>query len=156
MSEPNSDQGSGSDFHPPRRSYPQFETLFYRAICLKCPRCGKGNLFKRWFSMNERCPVCNLLINRPDGFYLGSMYINYGATAWITTISFMIGRLYFNIPGQKLLWPLAAFCLVFPTLFFRRARALWLALDCQFDRATLDEGLEDHPEEYDHPQDHQT
>ncbi|WP_437223906.1 DUF983 domain-containing protein [Planctomicrobium sp. SH661] len=121
---------------------PQFETLMARAFRLRCPRCGEGKLFRGWFQMNDRCPVCNFQIERPAGYYLGSMYVNYGTTAWITTIAFMVGRLGFKIPGQILIWPLAAFCLIFPALFFRHARAFWLALDCQFDSNVLNEDQE--------------
>lgn len=130
---------STDDPEPSRRPRPQVETLVYRALCLRCPRCGKGKLFRGWFRMNHRCPVCRLLIDRPAGFYLGSIYINYGVTAWTTLISFMLGRFYFKISGWTMGWILGTFCLVFPVCFFRYSRALWLALDCQFDSSVLDE-----------------
>lgn len=118
---------------------PMFETLVWRAIRLRCPRCGQGKLFRGLIKMNANCSHCQFQFERPAGFYLGSMYINYGLTAWITTASFIIGRFWFGIPGSTLVWPLSAFCLIFPTFFFRYARALWLVLDCQFDRSVLNE-----------------
>lgn len=118
---------------------PMFETLVWRAIRLRCPRCGQGKLFRGLIKMNPSCSHCQFNFERPAGFYLGSMYINYGLTAWIVTIAFLIGRFWFGIPGSTLVWPLSAFCLIFPTFFFRYARALWLVLDCQFDRSVLSE-----------------
>lgn len=121
---------------------PTFETLVWRGLRLRCPRCGQGKLFCGIIKMNGACPHCHFKFERPPGFYLGSTYINYGLTAWITTAAFMIGRFRFNIPGSTLVWPLAAFCLIFPPLFFRHARSLWLVLDCQFDSSVLNEDPE--------------
>lgn len=134
-----SDPETHQDDEPPSAVRPMPETLLLRALRLRCPRCGCGRLFKGWFRMNIRCPVCDFLIERSSGYYLGSIYVNYGVTAWITTISFIVGRLYFRLPSKPLGWGLFTFCLIFPMFFFRYSRALWLALDCQFDSSVLDE-----------------
>ena len=115
---------SSADGEQPSAVRPMPETLVLRALRLRCPRCGKGKLFQGWFRMRPRCAQCGLRIERPAGYYLGSIYINYGATAWLTTISFMVGRLYFQIPARILGWGLGAFCLIFPMFFFRYSRAL--------------------------------
>ena len=39
----------------------------------------------------------------------------------------------FGFTNQQLAGPLAGFCVVFPLLAFRHARALWLAMDCRWD-----------------------
>lgn len=89
--------------------------------------------------MRPHCPVCNFDYVREPGFYLGSIYVNYGLTALFTTISFLLLRFKFGYESREIVMPLAAFCIIFPTMFFRYARALWLALDCIFDRSTLAE-----------------
>ena len=33
----------------------------------RCPRCGEGALFERWFSMHERCPSCDLTFEATSG-----------------------------------------------------------------------------------------
>lgn len=137
-------EDSPTDSSPPAPR-PPFETLVWRALRLRCPRCGKGKLFINWLQMPRRCSECGLLIHRGPGYYLGSTYVNYGLTALITTVVFVIGRLHFNISSKTLLAPLLIFCLVFPLLIFRHARSLWLAMDCQFDRAVLDDS--DDPEQ---------
>jgi len=149
-----SEEPEDSEEHePPPALRPTPETLVYRALRLRCPRCGQGKMFRTWFRMYHRCSVCNLLIDHPgSGYYLGSIYINYGATAWFTTISFIVGRLYFQVPAVPMGWFLGVFCIIFPCFFFRYSRALWLALDCQFDTAVLDEGRE-HQEPGEHPND---
>lgn len=32
----------------------------WRGFCLKCPACGKGNLFKSYLNTNHQCPSCGL------------------------------------------------------------------------------------------------
>lgn len=118
---------------------PAPETILSRALRLRCPRCGEGKLFQGWFHMSETCQHCHFVIQRPAGYYLGSAYINYGITAVIITAVFLTGRFGFNVSSEQLLIPLMVFCLIFPVLLFRHARALWLALDCQFDRSVFEE-----------------
>ena len=40
-----------------------------------------------------------------------------------------------NKAQDWLLAAFAGFCVLFPMLFFRYARALWLAMDCRFDQS---------------------
>lgn len=118
---------------------PPYEVLLKRGLRLRCPRCGEGKLFTGFMRMHERCPLCGLRFQRGPGYYLGSTYINYGLTAGIVTVAFLVGRLMFNIPGRILLWPLFAICLIFPLLIFQRARALWLVMDCHLDKSVLED-----------------
>ena len=79
--------------------------------------------------MNESCDQCATSFVREDGFYIGSIYINYGVTSLIVAISFPL--LLFNgvATNNQLLWGAAAFVFTFPVWFFRYARSLWLAFD---------------------------
>ena len=65
----------------------QFWTLVSRALRLRCPVCGEGQLFKGLFSMHPTCPHCGIKYEREPGFFLGSIYINYGITALIVAIA---------------------------------------------------------------------
>jgi uncharacterized protein (DUF983 family) len=38
-----------------------------RGLRCKCPRCGQGDLFRRWIYTHERCPNCRLLYQRNYG-----------------------------------------------------------------------------------------
>src|ERR1700726_4461044 len=55
-----------------------------RGLTNRCPNCGARTLFKpgAWFTVNPACPRCGLKIERQgdEGFFLGSMSLNYGAT----------------------------------------------------------------------------
>lgn len=83
--------------------------------------------------MSPRCEVCKLDFRQEPGFYLGSIYFNYGLTALIVTAAYF--TLYFaaDLPDGVLLGGLTAFCVLFPLWFFRYARSLWLGVDQYFD-----------------------
>ncbi|HJT34075.1 MAG TPA: DUF983 domain-containing protein [Pirellulales bacterium] len=110
-----------------------FWPTFSRSCRLRCPRCGKSRLFTGWFRMKAGCKVCGLDFQQEPGFYLGSIYFNYGLTALIVTVAYF--TLYFatELPGNVLLIGLTAFCVFFPLWFFRYARSLWLGFDQYFD-----------------------
>lgn len=83
--------------------------------------------------MHERCASCRLPFQRGPGFYLGSIYFNYGVTALFVTVAYITLLLATDVPVSVVFWSLAAFCLLFPLWFFRYARGLWLAMDEYFD-----------------------
>ena len=83
--------------------------------------------------MSPQCDHCGMKFEREPGYFLGSIYFNYGLTALLITAAFFTLYLGFDISPDVLLWPLAAFCLLFPLWFFRYARSLWLGFDVYFD-----------------------
>ena len=131
---------SHTELPPPPSRYPTvpWATLVGRALRLKCPRCGKGAIFSGPFTTLERCPHCKLKYERAPGYFLGSIYINYGLTAWAITISYFILHFGFRWSNTELALPLACFCCVFPAIAFRHTRALWLALDCHWDESMME------------------
>ena len=46
---------------------PRIRDVLFRGLRRKCPRCGKGALFRRWIEFETRCSVCNLLYQRNHG-----------------------------------------------------------------------------------------
>jgi uncharacterized protein (DUF983 family) len=108
-------------------------TLIYRALRLRCPLCGQGALFQHLFRMNQRCPHCGINFNREPGFFLGSIYINYGLTSLIVVVVYPI--LLFNkfATQTQLLIASLTFVAIFPILLLPYARSLWLAFDQYHD-----------------------
>ena len=92
-------------------------------------------MFAGLFRMHESCAHCGLKYEREPGYFLGSIYINYGLTAFLTSVGWVTLRFVYGIESRWLIVAFALFCVVFPSLFFRYARALWLALDCRFDQS---------------------
>jgi hypothetical protein len=79
--------------------------------------------------MHDVCPSCGTAFEREAGFYMGSIYVNYGLTALVVSISYPL--LLFNkvIDEQPLLFMATAFSILFPIWFFRYARAIWMGID---------------------------
>lgn len=90
-------------------------------------------MFRGWLKMHPACDRCGLKFQREPGYFLGSIYFNYGLTALLVTVAYFVGYFGTTIPPDYLLWGLTAFCLLFPLWFFRYARSLWLGWDHYFD-----------------------
>lgn len=107
---------------------------FSSGISLKCPMCRQGKLFATWIRMEKQCGNCGFQFERDPGYFLGSTYINYGLTTLLTTWTYIVLRFGAGVDRRWLISGLAAFCVIFPLVFFRFARSLWLSFDCYFDR----------------------
>lgn len=128
---------------PPPWVRPSTGELLTRALRLRCPRCGTGRLFRKGYSMHQQCTDCQLNFDRAPGYYLGATYINYGITSVLLIILYLTLHNGLNFSNQDLALPLMLVCVLVPLALFRHARALWLALDCQFDKSVLNDGTED-------------
>jgi uncharacterized protein (DUF983 family) len=102
--------------------------------------CGRGKLFRDWLSMNEKCPNCGAVFEREPGFFLGSIYVNYGLTALIVAIAYPVLMFRGIVSPKALLAISLAFVVLFPLWFFRYARALWLGFDQYWDPRPGEQG----------------
>jgi hypothetical protein len=64
------------------------------------------------------------------------MYLNYGATTGVLLAAGLL--LLDRVPREVLAGGLAAFGIVFPVVFFRYSRSLWLALQGRLESRTQD------------------
>ena len=96
--------------------------------------CGEGKIAKSWRETHETCPCCGLDFRVEGGFYLGSIYLNYG----------IIGLLFLGV-GLPLVWfeyvsPAAATAvgvligIPLSLWFWRYARSLWLSFGYYVDQ----------------------
>lgn len=83
--------------------------------------------------MHDHCSECGLKYEREGGYFLGSIYINYGLTALSSTFAFLILKFGFRFESRHLVMILLAYCCTAPFVYHRFARSLWLAFDCFFD-----------------------
>jgi len=103
-----------------------------RGVRLRCPRCGVGPLFRGPFTMHPECLVCDLPFEREQGYFVGAIYVNYGATV-VALLAGAFGLQRFtdvSLAMQLLLG--VATAIVFPLAFFRHSRSLWMSLDYMF------------------------
>ncbi|MBS0205551.1 MAG: DUF983 domain-containing protein [Planctomycetes bacterium] len=116
-----------------------YETAASRALRLRCPRCGEGDLFRNWFSMHPQCSHCQLRFERAPGYFLGSAYVNYGIISLTLTAMYMGLHFGAEISNRVLVGPLVAYFVLVPLFLFRYARSWWLAMDCYFDPTSFSE-----------------
>ena len=99
-----------------------------RGIRNRCPNCGAASLFRKGtlFEVNKGCPECGLRFERDEGFFIGSMSLNYGVTlvGFLTPVMLLA---YNGVIGTTAAIVLAGVGSVgFPMLFYRSSRSWWL------------------------------
>lgn len=103
-------------------------SIVARGLTCRCPNCGGRTLFKpgTLFEVNKDCPACGLKIERGEGFYLGSLSLNFG----VTLVCFLtpVLLLAFNhVIGPTTAGVLAVVGAVgVPILLYRPSRSWWL------------------------------
>ena len=117
---------------PPSPQPSRLEGIFH-ALRLRCPRCGGDRLYRGLTQMALTCGCCGLDYRREAGFYLGSIYINYGLTVIVTGLLYATVTLLGWSHRVALIASLVVAALL-PILLFRYARALLLTLDSSVNR----------------------
>jgi hypothetical protein len=81
--------------------------------------------------MKEQCPRCHLHFEQSEGYWLGSVMVNTGATEGLFVILFVAGMVvsWPNVPWTALLVLGVAVVIIFPLLFHPFSRTLWLATE---------------------------
>ncbi len=99
----------------------------------KCPRCRKGNIYKKpvfstgFSQTNKLCSYCGLMFEREPGFFFGAMYISY-----VFTVTILLGTsfvLYYGFGDPPFIVYLVSVPLVtllFVPLSFRYSRVIYL------------------------------
>lgn len=111
-------------------------SYYSRAIRLLCPVCGGDRPFVNWLKMRNRCRACGFVYEREPGYFLGSTYLNYGTTAALCAIAWLVLVLAFGVKTENC-WPAwVVIGAAFPLWFFRYARLWWCAFDLACDPPT--------------------
>lgn len=117
----------------PRAPADRIGPLFRNAMRLRCPACRTARVFPSMMTMASACPGCGLVLEREAGYFLGSIYFNYGLTCVLAGVLYF--GLFFGFHAPAWVAIAAAFSAagIFPFWFWRYARSLWLMLDQYFD-----------------------
>jgi hypothetical protein len=79
--------------------------------------------------MAEACPACRVVLKREAGYFLGSIYFNYGVTCVLAGVAYF-GLLFgLRLDKTAALATALLVAIAFPFWFWRYARSLWLMLD---------------------------
>jgi uncharacterized protein (DUF983 family) len=110
----------------------EFLRLLLSGLFLRCPYCGKGKLFRRFYSMYDRCSVCGWRYEREEGYWTGAIALNLVVTELLIAIVTVPVVIWLAVSGLPI-WPLVAIglpmCFILPLLFFRHAKSFWMSLD---------------------------
>lgn len=110
----------------PRRPAVTRAQVVARGLRNRCPNCGGSSLFRRAFTLHHACPHCGLEFERGEGFFLGSMSINYGVTivAWLVPV--LLLALFGALPAGWAVALAVVGAVGFPVAFYRSSRSWWL------------------------------
>lgn len=107
--------------------------MLWRGLRRRCPRCGEKRIWVSRYKLKERCPQCNLLFEREEGFWLGAYVINFGVGEGLVGVLLMV-FLFAKVTQPSV--PLApwlvggvALGVVVPILFYPASRTIWAAID---------------------------
>ena len=83
--------------------------------------------------MLGNCSQCHFRFEREQGYFIGAIYFNYGATVVIAVAGYFLlhHALGLSLAAQLALW--GAFSILFPLCTFRYGKSLWLAIDLFLD-----------------------
>lgn len=80
----------------------------------------------RWIQMSDHCSCCGLAFYPEAGYFVGSIYINYGATVAVVILSLLAFR---DIPERFQLLFFSGLAAFTSLVFFRHSRSLWITID---------------------------
>src|SRR5215475_5314665 len=97
---------------------------------LRCPVCGKGELFRGYFDSPNHCATCGYFFMRESGYFLPHVPIGYAFTVLASLGSWPLIRFVFGIEDAAVtLSIMVAVAILFGIWFIRYSKVLVLALD---------------------------
>lgn len=104
-----------------------FARRVWAVVGLRCPRCREGRIFRGSFAMNDPCPICGLVFQREEGYFLGAMYVSYVlGSVLLGAFYFVLDRLFPAWHSLTLVLAAVALYLPFLPVVFRYSRGLWI------------------------------
>jgi hypothetical protein len=87
-------------------------------------------MFRGAMSMNDPCPICGMLFQREEGYFLGAMYVRYFLSMGVYVILHVVWSLIRSdwFSYTTMLLTMATFLPFVPALF-RYSRVLWIYLE---------------------------
>jgi len=76
--------------------------------------------------MNDHCSCCGLAFYPESGYFVGSIYINYGSTVAVVILCLLLFR---DVPERFQLLFFSCLAAFTSLAFFRHSRSLWITID---------------------------
>lgn len=114
--------------------FPGTTRLFWRGATLRCPRCGSGHLFRRYFTMKDDCPRCGLHFEREHGYWVGALAVNIAIVMAIFIVALVVIMVLTvpDIPVATSLVILVPIMVFGPIVFYPFSKTLWMSIDYGF------------------------
>ncbi len=115
--------------------------LLTRGFTRRCPVCGTRGIFKRWFTMVERCPKCDLKFERIDGHLSGALGINTVVSIMVLVVVGIAGFVltFPELPLVPLVSTAIGVSILFPIFFYPFSKTVWTAIDLRMRPPANDE-----------------
>ena len=117
----------GSELPPPLT----LARLLVRGLARRCPVCGGGRLFHRWFTIVEHCPRCGFRLERIEGHWIGALGVNTVVSVGTVLVA-VIAAFVVTYPDGSATAAVAvvvAVAIIVPLAFFPVSKTLWCAID---------------------------
>ena len=107
-------------------------TLLGRALRLRCPRCGRGRMFRRWVHVLPECSHCHFRFERGEAdAFIGAYTVNLIVSELIVVAAF-VAALFItwpDVPWDALKWGLLPVAVIAPLITLPFSKAAWIAID---------------------------
>ena len=117
--------------------------MIRRALRRRCPRCGSGGQFERWFHRTPHCPGCGYAIERSEDFFLGAYLLNLMLTLGTMFLVLIFVVICEAAHKQVPIGPTLAvglFCAIaLPIICYPYSFTMWAVFDLRFDPLELTE-----------------
>lgn len=121
--------------HPEELQFSRIRRLLGRAFRLRCPDCGEGALFSGWIKLRTKCDGCGLHFERGEhDHFLGAYLLNFIVAELLVVVA-LVGAMILtwpDVPWSTLKMWLIIMVIPAPVVTYPFSRAVWLALDLQF------------------------
>lgn len=117
-----------SAHHPPQ---PARRSAIGRSLRARCPVCASKQISRHPAHVHQRCPNCDLDLERQVGSFIGGIGVNTVLAFGLLLLVIVFG--FIGTGGEasvtKILLPALGVALFVPLLFYARSRLLWVAIE---------------------------
>jgi uncharacterized protein (DUF983 family) len=113
---------------------PSGTRMMLRGLTRRCPRCGSGHLFHKWFKMVPDCPRCGLHFEREEGYWTGAIAVNTIIIGAVFTVVFVTAMVLTipTIPWAPILAAVLPIMAIGPFVAYPFSKTIWVAIDMSF------------------------
>jgi uncharacterized protein (DUF983 family) len=116
---------------PAPNPIPSRRRVLWWGLTRRCPRCGQGHLFRRYFDLVPDCPRCGLHFERESGYFAGALAVNIIVTGLLFAVVFvaLVAATIPHVPVLPLLAVLVPIVVIVPIVYYPFSKTVWMAID---------------------------